>query len=304
MAARRILGIIIVSLCLMLTGVIWWGKSGKTFFRKELRTFAPDVEFKALYISDINDRSVTIVGDAVIKNNFPSPLVIDSLDYDLYINGVPVLHSNHFKEISIARKGTEKVSIPMHVDVTKLRSLIRKFARQKTDSATYTVKGDYNMKLPIAGMRKFRIDETKIAPAIREIYVKAGKMKFNKMGLKNTELSLSVAIDNHNVFPITLKNGHYTLEIEHGIKMQGKMQKIVEVPAKGSGIIDLVIDTKTAKMPKLGWKWMFREHRTRYKMNFSGIILSDSEIMRKATLHVTDEGTLEQLKQLTKKLRD
>ena len=304
MAVRKILGYVVILLCLFATGAIWWSNSGKTFFKDKLKSFAPDVEFKALYISDITDRSVTIVGDAIVKNNYPSKLIIDSLDYDLYIDSVPVLHSSHLKEITIARGGSEKVAIPMHLEVKKLRRLIRRFENEKRDSAIYTVKGDYKMKLPIAGMRKFIIDETKTAPAIRDIHVKAGKMNFDKMGLKNTEMSMSVVVDNHNGFPIKMKNGHYKLEIEHGIEMHGTMQKIVDIPAKGTETINVEIDTKTAKLPKLGWKWLFREHRTHYKMNFSGIVISDSEMMRNATLKVSDEGTLDQLKQLTKKLKD
>jgi LEA14-like dessication related protein len=304
MAARKILGLLIIFLCLFTAGMIWWGKSGKKVLKKELVSFAPDVEFKSLYISDIDNNSVTIIGDALIKNNFPSTLVIDSLDYDLYIDSVSVLHSGHFKEISIARDGSERVAIPMHLDVKRLRSLIRKNEKYKRDSASYTVKGDYKMKIPIAGMRKFKIDETRIEPAIREIYVKAGKMKFDKMGLKNTEMSMPVIVENHNNFPIKLKNGRYTLEIEHGIEMHGKTQKIVDIPPRGTETIDMEIDTKTAKLPKLGWKLLFREHRTHYKMNFHGIVMSDSEIMRNATLHVSDRGTLAELKQLTKKLKD
>ena len=129
-------------------------------------------------------------------------------------------------------------------------------------------------------------------------------MKFDKMGLKNTELSMSVVVDNHNLFPIKLKDGHYKLTIEHGIGMEGKTQKIVNIPAKGTETIEMELDTKTAKLPKLGWKWLFKEHRTHYKMHFTGIIMSDAEIMHNATLKVSDEGTLDELKQLTKKLKD
>jgi len=298
------IGYIIIILCVALIGGIWWGTRGKTFLKNELGSFAPDIELKSFYITDINDQRITIIGDAIVKNNFPSQLVIDSLDYDLYIDSVPVLHSNLIKEVSIARGGEEKIAIPMHLDVKKLRALIRHNERVQRDSAIYTVKGNYKMKIPIRGFRKFDINNTKVAPAIRDIHVKAGKMSFDKMGLKNTKITMPVIIDNHNVFPIKLKNGHYKLEIEHGIEMQGKMQKVLDIPAKGTEIIDLEIDTKTAKLPKLGWKWMFKEHRTHYKMNFSGIVMSDSEIMHNAALNVSDEGTLDQLRQLTKKLKD
>jgi LEA14-like dessication related protein len=304
MAARKIIGSIVILLCLVLIGIIWWAQRGKTFIKKELDSFAPDVTIKSLYIADINDRNITIIADAILKNNFPSRLVVDSLDYHLYIDSVPVLHSRYFKEISIARDGEEKVTIPMHLNVKMLRNLVERFEKRKQDSAVYLVKGDYKMKVPIRGMRQFTINDRKTGPAIREIVVKAGKMNFDKMGLKKTEMSMSVVVNNHNAFPIKIKDGKFKIEIEHGIEMEGKMQKIVDIPAKGTETIDMDINTKTAKLPKLGWKWIFREHRTHFKMHFSGIAMSDSEIMHHASLDVNDEGTLDELKQFTKKLKN
>lgn len=302
--ARKLIGYLIILLCVAVAGVIWWANRGKTFVKNELATFQPDVEFKSLYITDIDDRRITIIGGAIVKNNFPAQLIIDSVKYDLYIDSARVLQGNHFKEISIARGGAEKVTIPMHVNVKVLRDLIKRFEKRKRDSVLYTIKGMYKMKVPIAGVRQFIINETKKGPAIREIHVKAGRMNFNKMGLKNAQMSMSLIVDNHNSFPIKIKNGHYKLEIEHAIKMEGHMQKVVDIPAKGTETIDMEIDTKTAKLPKLGWKWMFKEHRTHYKMQFTGIAMSDAEIMHHATLNVNDEGTLDELKQLTKKLKD
>ena len=158
MAARKIIGYVIILLCLAAIGAVWWAQRGKTLLKDELSSFAPDVEFKALYISNIDDQRITIIGDALVKNNFPSQLVIDSLAYDLYIDSVRVLRSNHFKEIAIARDGEERVAIPMHLDVSVLRHLIKRFERKKQDSALYTIKGDYKIKIPISGMRQLNID--------------------------------------------------------------------------------------------------------------------------------------------------
>jgi LEA14-like dessication related protein len=84
-----------------LIAAIWWGTGGKKIFRNELSSFAPEVKITSIYISDIDEHNVTIVGNAIIKNRFPARLVADSLDYDLYIDSVQVLHSGHIKKISI-----------------------------------------------------------------------------------------------------------------------------------------------------------------------------------------------------------
>jgi LEA14-like dessication related protein len=304
MTGRKILGLLTILLCLFLIGAIWWGTRGKKFFRNEISSFAPEIKITSIYISNIDEHNVTIVGESIIKNRFPAPLVADSLDYDLYIDSVPVLHSGHFKEISIPRGGSETVKIPMHLDVQKIRSAIRKFENEKRDSALYTIKGDFKMKIPVAGFRKFNINESRMAPAIRDIHVKAGKMNFGKMGLKNAEMSMPVDVENHNAFPIKMKDGKYSIEIDHGIEMHGDMDKIVNIPAKGSETIDVHINAKTLKLPKLGYKWLFKEHRTHYHMKFSCTVLSDAEMMRHSTLKIKDEGTLDELKQLTKKLKD
>lgn len=295
---------LIILLCIFLVGAIWWAKRGREFFKEKISALAPEVKVHTIYISDIDENNVTIVGDAEIINTLPADMLIDSLDYDLYIDSALVAHSGHTKKISIHRGDSARIKLPMELNVKKLRSIIKKFEHEKRDSAAYSVKGDFKMKIPVAGIRKFRINETKTLPALREIHVKAGKMNFDKMGLKNTELSMSVNVENHNSFPIQMKEGVYDLEIEHGIELHGSTQKTVNIPAKGSGTIDMDINTKTLKLPKLGWKWLFREHRTHYKMKFSCVVISDSEIMKNSKMKIRDEGTLDDLKQITKKLKN
>src|SRR5690349_2321993 len=171
---RKILEYVVILSCLTLAGVAFWATRVKKILKNELSTLAPDVKFKSFYVTDINNNNITIIGEALVKNNFPSQLIIDSLDYNLYIDNEHILHSSHQKQITITRDGEEKISIPMHLDVQKLKHLVKKFEREKRDSAQYTVKGDYRMKIPIRGMRTFKIDETKTGAAIREINVKAG----------------------------------------------------------------------------------------------------------------------------------
>jgi len=269
-----------------------------------MAAFAPDVEVSAMYISAIDENGLTIVSDAKIRNNLPAALIVDSVKYDLYIDSAPVLHSLDTRKISIVRGGWEEIRIPMELDIKKLRSVIKKFEREKRDSAAYTLRGTYQMKIPVAGIRKFKIDETKILPAIRGIYVHSGKITFDKMGLKKTEMTMPVDVENHNTFPIRMKDGVYKIEIEHGIELHGKMKGVVTIPAQGSATIDIDINTKTLKLPKLGWKFLFKEHRTHYKMNFSGVVTSDAENMKNVNLRMTDEGVLDDIKKLTKKMKD
>jgi LEA14-like dessication related protein len=294
---------LVVVLCVVAIGAIWWTQRGKDVIKDEAMKLAPKVEMMSLSITGIDENELKLTVHATIKNTLRADIVIDSLRYQLYIDSSKVVESIHPQKITIKQAASGNVELPMELNMDKLGALIRKMERQDRDSAIYTLKANFKMKIPIAGVREFNLDESKKLPALKAIHVTPGKIDIHKMGLKKTDATVNMKIENDNVFPIRIKDGKFTMEVEHGITVTGNYQKVVNIPAKGSGIIEMHVNSQTGDLAKLGWKWLFKEHRTHYKMNFTSTIESDSEIMHTSKMTTNMAGTLDELKQLTKKLK-
>jgi LEA14-like dessication related protein len=296
MLARRIIVVFIVLLSFFAAAAIWWGIRGKDVVKKEAFALAPRLKVKSITVSEINHRFMTVIINADLRNQLQVPLIVDSLAYDLYIDSVKIIKSAYIKKIDLEPDSSTDVKLRMQLDAVRLRSIMERFDRIDRDSAIYTLKTKFLLKLPVMGNRRFEINENRVGPAIKEIKVEPGKMAFDKMGLKKTRMHVPLVIHNHNTFPIRMNNARYSLEVEHGIVISGGLDQPVNVPAEGSQVVQANVNAKTSKLAKLGWKWLARKKHTHFHMVFSCLVNSDNEVMKHTILHAKADGLLEELK--------
>jgi LEA14-like dessication related protein len=297
---RKTVVLLLVILLAVTAGVIWWKRSGKEMAKQEVKQLAPEIRIASMNITDIDDDEIKLTSETVVDNNLPADLTIDSLDYTVSIDSIEVVKSTYPKEVVIKKSDSATLKLPLRIKTAKLKTLLHRFEKQNRDSADYTINAHFKLRLPVAGKRAFDLAFTKRLPAIREIKVKPADIDIEKFGFRESEMKMDVQVTNRNVFPIKIKNGTYTVAVEKDLEAEGAMEPIVVVPAKGSETVTVTMKLKTAKVPKLGWKLLFRKKETNFNMSFSGLIMSDNDIFNNSKIKMKANGTIEELKQLAK----
>jgi LEA14-like dessication related protein len=298
MKARKWGVVIIVLLVVIAVGVSWWMHSGKKALQSSVRNAAPKVTLASMNIKDIDPEDIKMECGITVSNPLPVGFKADSLHYELWIDSVMVMRDTYKKSISLSRNDSTSIKLPLDIKSAALKRLVDKFDRHHTDSADYTIQTNFKMNVPVAGKRAFNLNVTKRLPAIRKITAKPGKVDLNKLGLKDSELGITVKVTNDNSFPIDISNGKYTITVDKDLDLQGTMQKNVHIPANGAQDVSMNIKLKTAKVPKLGWKILFHKKQTHYNMHFTGQLKSDIKMLDNTALKMNAEGTLEDLKEL------
>ncbi len=98
-----------------------------------------------------------------------------------------------------------------------------------------------------------------------------------------------------------MKDGKYKLSIDNDENvMEGVMEKVVNIPAHGTEPVSLHVDMKTMKIPELGWKMLFDKKDTRFKLNFSGKLISENGMLNNSNMAFNMDGTLDELKNMAK----
>lgn len=303
MAKRKTGGMIVilaVILVAIIGGIIWWKDRGKQVLKQGAAEMAPKVYSSTLTITDIDKNSIKLLSEPVIENNMPLDLEIDSLYYELWIDSAKIMQSTYPEPIVIRKSDSAKLRLPIEIKTTQLKEVIERFEREDRDSADYTMKANFRMKVPVAGKREFDVDFTKRLPAIREIKATIADMDVEKLGLKQSEIDVDVIIKNDNVFDIKLKDAKYTVKVDKDLDLEGELDEIVAIPAKGSDTVTMKMKFKTAKVPKLGWKMLFRDKQTRFVLDYSATVLSDAKVMNNTKLKTHAEGTLEEMKEFVR----
>ncbi len=312
MSRDLILGLLTITLI----GLAFWvgtalksrDKNGKDS-RELMSDAVNEAKQKAVKLTmDISSMSITgIDGDlmklsnqVVISNPLPMALNATRLDYAMLINGVQVGEGSHAQPIHLPASGTQTIKLPMVMRLDALKSVTDRMDAAGKDSATYTFLNTVHSDIPVAGSRKMEFNIEEKLPVVRMLKLKTGDADFRKAGLKNTSMSMTMQVTNPNSFAIRMKDAEYSMTIDGASTMEGSMQQEVLLPAKSTTPISMNMNMKTGKALKMGWKMLFDNKDSRYQLNFSGLLLSESKLIKSASMRIKDEGSLYELKQAIK----
>lgn len=299
----------------------WWGSTQHTVVHKQPdkkgvtpqdivsntaheakeETFKLTMKVASTSITDIEDGAIKAISKVVIENPLPVALNASRLDYTTLINGVKVSDGTYTKPIHIPASGSKTLSLPMEVMVKPMARVIESMDAAGKDIATYTFKNIIHTDIPIAGKRMFEVNLNEDLPIARPPKLKPGAIDIKKFGLKNSGIDMTVQITNPNAFPLTMKDGRYSMTIDGKHTVEGTMEEVVTLPAKETTDVRMHMDMKTGRALKMGWKMLFDKKDTRYALTFDSRILSDSKILGNSNMHFTEEGNLYELKEALKK---
>ncbi len=288
--------IIIIAVIALIAVALWFWRSDSSPVKTASARFTPKLKVAFMNITDINSQRISILSKAVINNPLPVEVKTSRLDYEIFIDSLKVIKSSYDKPIVIKSSGDTEVELPLDILKKDMTAILKHFDDVKEDSADYTIKATIQVDVPIAGEKNFDVNMTKRLPAIRLPKLSAAKVDLDKLGLKQTSLGMSVLIENPNAFPIKIQDGRYAVTIDNSTPIKGNLEKIVNIPARGSERVSMQLDLKTGQVADAAWKFLFDKKNTTYKVDFTCKLISDNSFFTNSNLAMNAEGTLEDLK--------
>ena len=296
--------IVIIILVLLVGGGLWWwnsrAPSGKKQGKAVVEKLTPKVNVVNVSITHLDAEKIKGICTVKLDNPLPVAVTIEGLDYEVRIDSQRVVKDTYSVPIMVQSAGSSSVQIPMEIKAKPLSRLLKYYDDKNLDSATYGFKATARVKVPIAGKKSFAFNMNKKLPAIRLLKIKPGKIDIDKLGLKNTSMAMVVHVYNPGLIPMKLKDGKYGVTIAEDVRMDGVMEKIINIPAKGSQDVTVTLNMKTGKIGKLAWKALFDKKDTPFKINFSCKLIADNAIIKNSSMVFTVKGTLDELKDVAK----
>jgi LEA14-like dessication related protein len=289
---------------LVLAGVgIWWWKSPSSEKVKENAAdkVMPTLGVASASITDIDAERIKLVSKVSIHNPLPVDIKTKKLNYIIYIDSVKVIEDSYEKPIHIRSSDSSTLTLPMEIMAKPMAQVIKYFDNQKIDSADYSVKASFEVDVPIAGERKFNMDFSKRLPALRLPKVEVKHVDLNALALKSKGMDIEVAVFNPNLFPLKMRDGKFSFNIEDAMEMNGVLEKNISIPAKGSQNISVHAKMTDGSVMKSGWKILTDKKDTRFTCKFAGEIESENKMLENSKMVSTISGTLDEIVNTVKK---
>ena len=306
MRHRKGVVVLIVLLVLFLGVFLWWRSPSSRSAKKDLVAhLTPSIGVASMNITDIDKDKIKIKTKVSLKNPLPADIHSHGMSYEIYIDSQKVIQDDYTKPINIKSKDSTTIEMPMEILAKPMKEVLEYFDKNKVDSAEYRIRAVINVDVPVAGQKTIPLTVSKRLPAIRIPQIKVQNVDLHLLHMKKKGCDMQVRVTNPNVFPIKMKDAVFSFGIGNGdMEMDGKLQHVVDIPAKGSQDVSMHANLTKGKMLKTGWDFVAKQNTTpyTYKMNFK--IISDNASLNDSKMAMNMNGTVGELMNAMKEMKE
>jgi LEA14-like dessication related protein len=298
---------LIVLVLLLVAGLaFWWWKSPSSDTAKmnAAGKLAPSIGVASMNISDIDKDHIKMKSRITISNPLPVDINTKKLNYIIYIDSVKVIEDAYEKPISIRSSDSSVIELPMELQVKPMTRILKYFDDNKIDSAVYTMKASFEVDVPVAGEKKFTMNMSKRLPAFRIPKIEVKDVDLHALSLKGKGVDMVAQVTNPNLFPLKIKNAAFSFTMEDAMKMDGTLEKVINIPAKGSQEVSMHAKVTDGSVLKSGWKMLTDKKDTQFNYKFTGKVISDNPVLDNSNMAMNVHGTLDQVLKAVKNVKE
>jgi LEA14-like dessication related protein len=262
----------------------------------------PHVSVKQIIVHDIGEQRISMTGQIMVSNPLLVELKADRLQYQVFIDSIKILETEFVKPVKIKALDSIMMVLPLDLLTRPLLEILNQLEKNGTDSADYTIRSKVYFELPIVGKKTYVVNETHRAPAYRLLKLRIEDVDIEKFGFKNTDLGVSLVVENPNIFPMSMRDVDYDLTIGKDFHLEGKVKNVTHLPARSNIALPLKMDVHTQNLPRLAWQVLLEKKHTPYQINFRCKMVSADDSFKDTRFIVTQDGRLDEIKKLKKAL--
>lgn len=183
--------------------------------------------------------------DIVFQVNNPNPfgLSLSGFDYAFIIENKQLLAGRDTRGLALAGQKVSEMHFPLTIKFADVYQLISE--KKDLDTLAYSFSGTV---IPAGLLAAFKIPFSKSGhlPNVRLPQLSLKNVKMQKLSLSGVDLKLLVGLKNPNIFGFNVGKLDYKLDLAGKPFASGITGKLLDVPAKGDGVIELPISISSA----------------------------------------------------------
>ncbi len=183
--------------------------------------------------------------DIVFQVNNPNPfgLSLSGFDYAFTIENKQLLSGRDTRGLALAGQQISEMHFPLTIKFADVYQLISE--KKDLDTLAYSFSGTI---IPAGLLAAFKIPFSKSGhlPNVRLPQLSLKNVKMQKLSLSGADLKLLVGLKNPNIFGFNVGKLDYKLDLAGKPFASGITGKLIDVPAKGDGVIELPISISSA----------------------------------------------------------
>jgi len=236
----------------------------------------------------VNDAGIAKVNLVVnVANPNKYMVQMDSLTYSLFIEGQKYLNGEKIKKIELGPLDTQKINLPLTFN---LKKFMKDFKGR--DSAIFNFNVEVLISTPDIKKEHIVIPLHKKVPLITDINIEVNRVKINKLGLNNCELTAYVKAGNPNPVDLKANHLHYIVKVEGLQWADGVYEKTISLRKKSSIDLEFPIHLDTKKIAKSANDYLSGDKVQNYEIAADFNVKTPDPTLKNVKMDVKNSGIL------------
>ena len=206
----------------------------------------PEITFDNVRIASINFTSVNLVFRFKVNNQNNVSMNIEQFKYNLLIENRRFISGVSPAPISVAKKSTSYVDIPVTVQYRELFDVFTNIYRQ--DTADYNLATEFTIKLPAFGSKTLNFEHGGTFPVLKVPEIAFREIRVVNMSPLAATIEFVLDITNRNSFAISPDSFNFELYINESQWLNGLLKNINELAPNRSTAVRIPITINPAQV--------------------------------------------------------
>lgn len=181
-----------------------------------------------------------------VRNPNPVGMVLSGVDYELRIDGEPLVSGSRGEETRIQASGTSRLELPLRV---VYRDMFKASARLlDRDRPEYQVSCGVSCRVPVLGEVRIPVTAEGTLPVLRLPSVGFAGLEILDFSLSGARVALLLDLDNPGGYPLEISSLAYELFINGDSWASGRLDQAVQAWEKETAALRVPVDLDFARI--------------------------------------------------------
>lgn len=258
----------------------------------------PQITVASLTVKSITDKLIKVDAKVHLDNPMPFEISTKHVDYDVSVNGSPILRDRHLKPLAIESNQSTVITLPLEIFADSLKNVLKEMEKRNTDSVDFVFHASIRLDAPVAGETTFEYEESKKLPAFRPLDINPKNLDVEDFSWEKSTLTLKAELENHNAFPMKMQDVRYEFRLDNEHVLTGSIDGRTQIAPQSTTVVPVKLRASNKELGKLAWKALFDKDDTPFEIKYSCTLVSDNEAVNGTPLEIQISRVMKDINKL------
>lgn len=250
----------------------------------------PEVSLQDVRLTELSFTTAGLVADVEIFNPNSFAISLERFSYVLSVEEQAFLSGENPERVSIAAGGQESLTLPFEIAFAEALNVAR--AGIESNELDYMAQVNFVFDVPFLGEVRLPVEHSGTLPVPRPPRPELRTVRLDSIGLRAAELTMTLAVENPNVFGFVLETVQYELLVQGRSWARGRISEGTRLPAEEVTELDISFGLSFLELGAGVFQLLRGAEQLEYRLEGLSAVRPDHPLVPPAEFPLSQAGTV------------